>query len=145
MYKATVTWNFNVKNVLSPEELYLKVWATVMITKNIDKVLVNWDMWEIKKLGKWYVVFHSFRREQDFEIWFAEWEDKRIDETWNETVAWTYTQIPIKLWWAITIHKSQWLTLEKVVFHYNKHMDRAAIYVGLSRAVTWKDLYIKRL
>lgn len=142
---ASVTGNFNVKNVLSPEELILKEEAIVMITKNLESWLVNWDMWTVKKIWSNYVEFYSFRKDKTYMILASTWEDKRYDAMWNETIAGTYTQIPMRLWWAITIHKSQWLTLEKVVFHHNKHMENSAVYVWLSRAVTWNDLYINRL
>lgn len=141
-FNATITWNFNVKNVLSPSELTLKIDATVMITKNLEIGLVNWDMWTIVEIWDTYVKFLSFRKDIIFTIPYVIWEDTKYDETWFQTVVWTFSQIPLRLWWAITIHKSQWLTLERVVFHFNERMDNASIYVGLSRAVTWENLYI---
>lgn len=141
-YIASTTGNFNVKNVLSPIELSLKEEATVMITKNMENWLVNWDMWRVTWLWTDHVRFYSFRKDKTYTIVPTTWEDKRYDAMWNETVAGTFTQIPMRLWWAITIHKSQWLSLDKVIFHYNKNMDLPSIYVWLSRATTYDWLYI---
>ena len=142
LYKGEVTWNFNMKNVLTPENLELKEWATVMITKNLECWLVNWDLWEVSECHDSYIDFYSYRKDEHFMIWETTWEEKNYDETGNEEIVWTFTQVPVKLWWAITAHKSQWLTMDRVVFHYKSYLDIKLIYVALSRATTWDNLYI---
>jgi ATP-dependent exoDNAse (exonuclease V) alpha subunit len=143
-FKARTTWNFNVKNVLSPETLNVKVWAKIMITKNLEIWLVNWDMWTIKSINEDSFVIYSFRTEIEYYVPREKWEDKRYDEEWNEEIVWTFVQFPVKLWRASTIHKAQWLTFKKVVFYYNKRLDMKSVYTWLSRSVTWKNLYIKK-
>ena len=140
-YVWKIYWKFNSKNCITPEILNLKVWTRIMITKNLQCWLVNWDMWTVTKCLSNSVVIHSDRLWYEFEIEEAEWKEIQYD--WiEEIVIWTYKQIPLKLSWAITIHKSQWLSLNNVCLTYIKWMSKELVYVWLSRCTNFENLFV---
>jgi len=138
----SIKWDFDLSTVLTPLQLKLKVWARVMCTKNLDNWLFNWDLWEISYVDNDYIVFKSDRLNQEFNIDLAEWQNIEYDSDWSKIINWTFVQYPLKLAYAITAHKSQWLTLDKVIFHYSKHLSKELVYVAVSRATSYDNLYV---
>lgn len=133
--------DFKEKDYMTPVNLELKIWARVMITKNLEEWLVNGDIGTVKELYDDHVVIHSDRFNEDFYISPVEW--KRIEyHGLSEKEMGTFTQIPLKLAWAMTIHKSQWLTLDNVCVTYVKKMAKELLYVGLSRCTNYEKLFI---
>lgn len=141
-FKWFIKWEFNVNNVLAPLELSIKLWARVMCIKNLECWLVNWDLWEIVSIHSDYVVFRSERLEQDFDIWIETWKNIHYDSEWKETEKWLFRQLPLRIAYAISVHKSQWLTLDKIIFHYNESLSKELCYVACSRATTYEWIYI---
>ena len=64
---------------------------------------------------------------------------KKIDE---ETVG-SFTQFPVKLAWAVTVHKSQGLTFDRVIANLGSAFTPGQIYVALSRCTTFHGLVLK--
>lgn len=142
-FNAKITWKFSPNDVLADVELKLKVWARIMIVKNnFQEWYVNGDMWEITNIFDEWIEVYLDRLDKCFMIPRTTWENKVFDQDWNEEVVWTFTQYPIRLWYSLTIYKCQWLTLNKVVVHYNRRMEPSALYVALSRATDYENLYI---
>jgi ATP-dependent DNA helicase PIF1 len=127
---------------LMPSSLELKVGAQVMLCVNWDQErgLVNGSIGEVIGFTPWMrgnmpVVRFQNGITQDFEPWT--WDIRE-----NEQIIGTRTQVPLRLAWAITVHKSQGMTLDKVEVHLGKAFEYGQAYVALSRAKTKEGLFI---
>ena len=77
----------------------------------------------------------------------AEWQNFKFSlnpqtNEIEETITGTFTQHPLKLAWAITIHKSQGLTFEKAIIDANAAFAHGQVYVALSRCRTLEGLIL---
>ena len=88
----------------------------------------------------------------DYEITVSTltWENIRYNtnketNTIEEEVIGTFEQIPLRLAWAITIHKSQGLTFEKAVIDADKAFSPGQVYVALSRCRSIEGIVLKSL
>ena len=127
------------KGCLSPEMLYLKINAAVMFTKNNQKEgFVNGT------LG----VVEGFNKTDDYPIVKArngrrisvEPMDWTVEE--NGKVRAQITQLPLRLAWAITVHKSQGMNLDEAVMDLSNVFEFGQGYVALSRVRRLSGLYI---
>jgi ATP-dependent exoDNAse (exonuclease V) alpha subunit len=78
------------------------------------------------------------------------WENIRYNtnaetNTIEEEIIGTFEQIPLRLAWAITIHKSQGLTFEKAVIDADKAFSPGQVYVALSRCRSIEGIVLKSL
>lgn len=142
-YTAQVTGLFDVDRSITPVNLQLKLGARVMVTANLnDMGLVNGDFGTVKGFADEGVVIVADRfGDTEFIIGVNTWDQIEY-EWWEENVIGSMTQIPLKLGWCMTIHKSQGLSLESVSVAITKEMPRDIIYVALSRATTFERLYV---
>ncbi len=144
--------DFDSHGFLTPEELRLCVGAKIMITKNINNEnLVNGDMGKVVGFGENgnsnvdYVeievkkIKHRLTREtwQSFKY---TWDEDL--KTIKQEVTGTFTQIPLKLGWGITIHKSQGLTLDAIAIDAANAWDSGQVYVALSRAKNLDGIFL---
>ena len=129
-----------VRNCLALEELHLKKGALVMFIKNDPEGrYINGTLGQItafQTAGGWPVVKtkagHTIYTDQA--IWTIEKDGLDVA---------TFKQIPLKLAWAITIHKSQGMTLDGAFIDLSKTFEPGMGYVALSRLKSLEDLYLQ--
>ncbi len=126
-----------VDSCLSPETLALKKGAIVMCTKNnFEKGYVNGSIGEItdfdEKLGYPIVTLNDGR---DIVVEPVTWAIQDGEKTLAEV-----TQIPLRLAWAITVHKSQGMSLDAAEIDLGKAFEYGQGYVALSRVRSLKGL-----
>lgn len=128
-----------IKGCLSPEELVLKEGASVMFTKNsFDNGYVNGTLGTIT----------GFDEDNGFpivetssgDIIIALPSEWAVDDS-GKVLA-TITQVPLRLAWAITVHKSQGMSLDAATMDLSRAFEYGQGYVALSRVRTFSGLYI---
>ena len=127
------------RNCLSPETLVLKVGAKVMFTKNhIEGKYVNGTLGEVidfaKPSGQPIVRARDGRM---IEVTPAEWNLQDGDK-----VVASLEQLPLRLAWAITVHKSQGMSLDAAVVDLSLAFEYGQGYVALSRVRTLEGLFL---
>jgi ATP-dependent exoDNAse (exonuclease V) alpha subunit len=125
------------KQVLTSNELQLKIGAKVMFIKNNpDKDYINGTLGEVIKYSQ--LGFPVVKTIDNIEI-IASTEEWSIDNELGKTLA-SFKQIPLRLAWAITVHKSQGMTLDAAELDLNKTFEKGQGYVALSRLRDIKKL-----
>ncbi|MDA7841446.1 AAA family ATPase [Gammaproteobacteria bacterium] len=127
------------------EELKIKVGAQVMLVKN-GKNWVNGTLATIDKLTKNEIYIKV--KDEVYLLEQEKWEKfeyKISDKKISSSVSATFTQYPLKLAWAATIHKCQGQTFENILID----MDHGAFahgqtYVALSRVVSLDGLFLRK-
>jgi len=127
------------KGCLSPEILYLKIGASVMFTKNNPKEgFVNGTLGVVDgfdKISGNPIV--KIRSGQKIEVGQMDWS---IEE--NGKVKASISQLPLRLAWAITVHKSQGMSLDEAIMDLSQVFEYGQGYVALSRVRRLSGLYI---
>ena len=151
MYKAVVKGNFPENSYPNKEELKLKVGAQVMFVKNdssLEKRYYNGKIGKVILLDKDEVVVNC--PDDDFNIITKPevWENIKytVDsdtKAISEDKIGSYTQMPLRLAWSITIHKSQGLTFEKAIIDAEGAFAHGQTYVALSRCKSLEGLVLK--
>jgi hypothetical protein len=150
-FEAEVHENFPEYAYPTDFELILKEEAQVMFIKNDpDKQFYNGKIGKIVHIDEEdNKVYVQCPNEEDMiEVTPLTWEnvryalDPKTDEIKAE-IEGTFTQLPLKTAWAITIHKSQGLTFAKAIIDAEAAFAHGQIYVALSRCKTLEGLLLK--
>ena len=149
-YEANVTGTFPEKHKPTDHYLKLKIGAQIMFLKNDTgeyKRYYNGKIGKIKELEEASITV-VFDDESEVEVERAVWNN--IQYSYNkeqkkiiEEIAGTFEQFPIRLAWAITVHKSQGLTFEKVIADLGRAFAPGQVYVALSRCTSFSGLMLK--
>ncbi|NNU33648.1 hypothetical protein HK413_04890 [Mucilaginibacter sp. S1162] len=146
-YKATIKGEFPKDAYPTETELKLKVGAQVMFVKNDSssaKQYYNGKIGTVIKLTNDTVTVQS--DSQEIEVQAQEWNNvkyKLSGDEIDETNAGSFAQIPLKLAWSITIHKSRGLSFDKAIIDVSEAFAHGQAYVALSRCRSLSGMVLR--
>jgi ATP-dependent DNA helicase PIF1 len=146
-YEAVIEGKFSREDFPTLPILALKVGAKVIFIKNDPgRAWVNGTTGIIKKLyeNEITVEIDGHNHHVTREIW-EKHQYQVINSKIEKTVVGKFSQFPLKLGWALTIHKSQGLTLKNIYLDTGRGaFDSGQIYVALSRVRNIENIYLKQ-
>lgn len=149
-YEGTVTGKFEEKRFPVDMTLKLKVGAQVMFTRNDqNKRWANGTLGKVTKLSK-DEIHVTTDKGNTYAVPCCTWDSynyeyDRESRKLKKEVTGTFTQYPLKLAWAITVHKSQGMTFDKMYLDLSRGMFAAGqLYVALSRVRSLDGLFLSR-
>ncbi len=149
-FDAKVEGDFPASIYPTALKLNFKLNAQVMFIKNDpdpSKRFYNGKIGYITKFEKG-AIFVKCPGEEAISVSPLEWQNIKysLDESTKqvtEEVKGKFIQYPLKLAWAITIHKSQGLTFEKVIIDAHAAFAHGQVYVALSRCKTFEGIVLR--
>ncbi len=157
VYRGKVAGKFNTdeRNLPAPLELKLKMGARVMFTAN-DKAMprryMNGTLAKVISMDSETIIVEveAGRKKNYIEVSGYEWESYQYEyddktEQIKPVANGKYEQFPLMLAWAVTIHKSQGKTLEKVRIDLSGGtFAPGQVYVALSRCTTLEGIRLQK-
>ncbi|MCV7226239.1 AAA family ATPase [Mycolicibacterium komossense] len=150
-HRATLTGDLSLFDPPVDDELRFKVGAQIMMVNNDESDRwVNGTMGRIRDVidGEKLLVTVEFNDGSVADVVPQTWEATRpviAGGALRHQVVGSFTQLPFKLAWAITIHKSQGQTLDRVVVDLTGGtFSSGQLYVALSRCTSMRGLVLKR-
>ncbi len=150
VFQADIEGDYPEYNYPTAEKLILKQGAQVMFVRNdssADKCYFNGKIGTITKIDKHSITVKCPDDESEILVEKASWKnikyalDAKSKEI-TEQVMGSFCQYPLRLAWAITIHKSQGLTFEHAIIDANAAFSHGQVYVALSRCKTFEGMVL---
>ncbi|WP_419175724.1 helix-turn-helix domain-containing protein [Desulfosediminicola sp.] len=149
-YDAELDGDFPEHTYPTAAALQLKVGAQVMFVRNDsshEKRFFNGKIGKITRMSSDEIEVSCPDELETIEVERATWEnieysiDPATSEINQKTIG-TFAQFPLKLAWAITIHKSQGLTFDKAIIDAQSSFAHGQVYVALSRCRTFEGMVL---
>lgn len=151
-FKASIEGEFPERSFPADKEIVLKKGAQVMFIKNDkgeQRKFYNGKIGIIASIDTNKDIHIRFKDEPELFLLEKEtWQNLRYDydqekDRVEEMELGSFAQFPIRLAWAITIHKSQGLTFEKAVIDAGRSFAPGQVYVALSRLTGLQGLVLR--
>lgn len=150
VFQARIAGEFPPSSYPTEETLEFKAGAQVMFIRNDspERRYFNGKIGQITRIDEDAIHVRCPDDPSDIAVTPVEWqnvkyslneETKQIDEQ----VLGTFTQYPLKLAWAITIHKSQGLTFERAIIDAQAAFACGQVYVALSRCKSFEGIVLR--
>jgi hypothetical protein len=149
-FEARITGNFPPHNYPNEEKLEFKVGAQVVFIKNDlspEKRYYNGKIGKIEEIGNDTIIVKCPEDLETISVTAVDWQNinYELNETTKEVtedIVGTFTQFPLKLAWAITIHKSQGLTFDRAIIDAKSAFAHGQVYVALSRCRSFEGIVL---
>ena len=149
-FEAKIEGEYPEKSYPTEKSLELKIGAKVMFLRNDTETprrFFNGKIGMVEKINDEYITIKCPNDNEPIELHLAEWENIRystnaVTKQIEENQLGKFTQFPLRLAWAITIHKSQGLTFDKAVIDAGNAFASGQVYVALSRCRSLEGLVL---
>lgn len=149
-YTAIIQGDFPESMYPVLQQIELKEGAQIMFIKNDSEgnAYVNGNLATVKKLSADSITVTMAETHETYTLKRETWENKKYTvntdtRELDEEVIGTFVQYPIKLAWAITVHKSQGLTFDKAIIDVDQAFADGQVYVALSRLRSLDGLVLR--
>ena len=150
-FKAEIHGIFPENTYPTKEELVLKIGAQVMFVKNDpnpEKAFFNGKIGRLVGFDENEGTVTVESEGERITVPRLKWQNMEYainaeNQEIEETEIGSFTQIPLRLAWAVTIHKSQGLTFDKVIVDAGQAFAHGQVYVALSRCTSLEGLVLK--
>ena len=149
-YKAKITGDFRENQYPNEETLELRVGTQIMFIRNdasSERRYFNGKLAEVMRLDEDEIWVMIDGDDEEYRLKREVWDQKVYtldsDKNIREDVLGSFEQFPVRLAWAVTIHKSQGLTFDRLIIDAGKSFASGQVYVALSRCRTLEGIVLK--